>query len=175
MGGQNESGGSTPVAAEPQRVQIRRLRDGDLPAIRALDAALVRGDAAGLPQSQPASSLAPRRLTLAAFTTYVTDGCSVVAVCDNRVVGYLLARPLAYADERPLSVWVDDVAIHPDFQLSGIAESLYRALQRWARAEGVRALLTRLVAEDQVAQALHRSIGFEPHAMDALIWRADGD
>jgi len=175
MGAQHEHGGSNPAAAAPQQVQIRRLTDGDLPALRALDASQARRDAAaGLGHSTPASNLAPPRLTPAAFAAYVADGCSVVAVRDERVVGYLLARPLAYVDERPLSVWVDDVVVHSDFRSCAIAEGLLRALQGWARAEGVRALLTRLVAEDEVARTLHRSIGVEPHAKDALICRLDG-
>ncbi len=136
-------------------VLIRSLNANDFPALRALDDAVAR-------------------LTPDSFAAYVRDGCSVVAVLDGRPVGYLLARPLAYLDERPLSVWVDGVAVHPERQQHGVATALYRGFGDWARTQGIRAALTRVDVDDLVAQALHKSVGFEPHATDSLIWRFDG-
>ena len=144
------------VSAEARRVTVRRLCADDVAAVRPFDGTI------------------SRRFSPGVLAAYVADGCSVVAVLDDRMVGYLLARPLAYEDDRPLSVWVDVVEVHPEWRRRGIAGNLYGALGRWARSSGVRAVLTRVNGDDHAALLLHRSLGFEPHANDALIWRLDG-
>lgn len=163
-----------PSDTERSPLMIRCLRADDFPALRALDDAVANGrDAASLGEQRSARPIAQPHLTPAAFAAYVADGCCAVAALDGRVVGYLLARPLAYLDERPLSVWVDDITVEPDRRRCGIATALYRGFGEWARTAGIRAVLTRVGIDDQVGQALHRRVGFEPRSTDALIWRLD--
>jgi GNAT superfamily N-acetyltransferase len=105
------------------------------------------------------------------FTEYLRDGGSFVALADGVVVGYLLAQPLAYEGDAPLTLWIEAVVVHPAWRRRGIATALYRALGDWARAGGVTGALTRLPGDDPPAQALHRRAGFAPHREDLLLWR----
>ncbi|HEV2109464.1 MAG TPA: GNAT family N-acetyltransferase [Thermomicrobiales bacterium] len=104
-----------------------------------------------------------------------TDCCSYVAEIDGHCVGYLLVQSISYLDGKPLTLWIDDLAVHPDHRRRKIATALYRELGTWARAEGVKAILTRIPPDNAAARALHQQIGFEDHATGTLVWRLDRD
>jgi GNAT superfamily N-acetyltransferase len=92
---------------------------------------------------------------------------------DGEPVGCLLAQPISYCDDAPLTVWVDDLAVRPERRRRGVATALYRAFGAWASGVGVRAALTRVPPDDPAARALHRRVGFAAHATGALVWRFD--
>jgi L-amino acid N-acyltransferase YncA len=102
-------------------------------------------------------------------------GGSYVAEINGMCVGYLLVQSISYRDGKPLTLWIDDVAVHPDYRQRKIATLLYKELGAWARMEGVKAILTRISPENAVARALHRQFGFEEHATGTIVWRFDPD
>ena len=145
----------TDVADRPV---IRPLRASDRDALVAIDA----------PAGAVPSAAAPDT-----FGAHVQAGCSFVAELRAAPVGYLLAQPIAYRDDRPLTLWVEAVAVHPAYRRRGIAGALYREFGARARAAGATAVLTRVAPDDAAGLALHRRAGFTPHATGALIWRLD--
>lgn len=102
-----------------------------------------------------------------------TDCCSYVAGIDGHCVGYLLVQSLSYLDGKPLTLWIDDLMIHPDHLRRKIATTMYRELGAWARADGVTAILTRIPPDNAAARALHQQIGFEDQATGTVVWRLD--
>ena len=103
--------------------------------------------------------------------TVVEAGCSWLAERDGEPVGVLLAQPIAFLDDAPLTIWVEEIAVVPEERRRGVATALYRAFGAWARAAGAQGALTRLDPNDAAALALHRRVGFEPHGPGALLWR----
>lgn len=104
-----------------------------------------------------------------------TDCYSYVAGIDGHCVGYLLVQSLSYLGDKPLTLWIDDLMIHPDYLRRKIATTLYRELGSWARTEGVTAILTRIPPDNVAARALHQQIGFEDHATGTVVWRLNRD
>jgi GNAT superfamily N-acetyltransferase len=146
----------------------RPLQGRDYAAVRAIEDALQRHG--GL-AAAPARWEAARVITPDSFRSYLQAGCSHVGEAGGTPVGFLLAQPIAYADERPLTLWVEAIAVHPNHRRRGIAAALYRAFGAQARAAGVQAALARLPPGDAAARALHRRAGFAPHREDTVLWR----
>ena len=106
----------------------------------------------------------------AAFGEALADGGVYVATAAETVIGILGAQPIAYDGEKPYTLWVEVVAVHPAWQQRGIGTALHRALGRWAEEVGIQGVLT-AHAGDPVTDALHRHIGFVKHRDDLLLWR----
>lgn len=85
----------------------------------------------------------------------------LVAVLDDRVVGYLtLGRPTLLPSNA--HVWqVQGLAVHPDARRQGGARALLRAGVEEARTRGARRLTLRVLSTNPTAQALYASEGFE--------------
>ncbi|MCC6312452.1 MAG: GNAT family N-acetyltransferase [Thermomicrobiales bacterium] len=149
-----------PIYDEPTRaLTVRRLGPRDLPGVRVIAAASCRhGDAATMET---------------VFAAYLDSGCSFIATIGEEPVGWLLAQPISYCDDAPLTVWVDDVLVRPEHRRRGVAAALYLAFGAWAHGGAVRAALTRFPSEDAAARALHRRAGFAAHATGAVVWRFD--
>lgn len=153
---------------------VRPLRAEDYAAVRAIAAAVAGGDR-DPPRQSPAAENARLAVSPGAFAALVDGGCCWIAEAAGEPVGYLLAQPISYVEAAPLTVWVDEVAVHPDRRRRGVARALYAALGAWGRAAGVKAALTRVPPGDLAAWALHRRVGFEPHATGAIVWRFVAD
>lgn len=147
-------------AGEPR---FRHLLAEDYAAVCALDEGTSGGN-----QAQPST------ISLDAFVERVQAGCSYIAEIDDAPVAYLLAQPIAYLDSEPLTIWVEEIVVHPDWRRRGIASQLYQTFGRWARGKGVKAVLTRADPDNQAARALHQQVGFEPHSGETVIWRFEG-
>lgn len=115
-----------------------------------------------------ALALAGPAITPALFAACLADGCAVVAEAGGVIVGLLLASPLAYDGDAPLTLWVEAVAVAPAWRRRGVATDLYRALAVRASAAGAQGVLA---ATDPVAAAMHRRVGFAPHREGLLLWR----
>ena len=160
------------MTARPGDLAIRPAGSGDYPAVRAIaeaaSRAAPRADVAGR-----AGQDAQRTVTPETFASCVQDGHSYVATVQGAVVGYLLTQPIAFADLAPLTLWVEDIAVHPAHRRRSIATALYRTLGAGARAAGVQGVLVRLRRDDVAGHTLHRRVGFEPHIADTFVWRFD--
>ena len=120
---------------------------------------------------RPAPTEAPVGSPTDASVSPAEAGCAWVAELDGQPIGVLLAQPIAFVDDAPLTFWVEEIAVRPDQRRRGVATALYRAFGAWARAAGAQGVLTRIDPGDAAAIALHRRVGFEPHGTDALLWR----
>lgn len=109
-----------------------------------------------------------------AFGAATTSGGVYVATADEIMIGILGAQPIAYDGEKPYTLWVEIVAVHPAWRRQGIGTALYRALGHWAGQVGVQGALT-AYSDEPAAQTLHRRIGFVRHRDDLLLWRFDSD
>ena len=152
------------------RLTVRRFRPEDSGAVGTIRCPPPTD--AG-PSDHGASSADPTACAGASdpLASLVDAGCSWIAELDGRPVGVLLAKPIAFAGEAPLTVWVEEVVVHPPERRRGIATTLYRALGEWARVAGVRGVLTRVDPDDAAAVSLHRRVGFEAHATGTLLWQ----
>jgi len=140
---------------------IRAAVVADYPALCA--AAALGGPAAqqGLPDADTAAAL-------------MVEVPILVAANAGAIVGYLLASPLAYDDDVPVSLWLDAVAVVPDWRRRGLATALCAALAAAARTRGTRALLTSQPRDPALAALLAR-VGFVAHRDGVLLWRLDGE
>jgi GNAT superfamily N-acetyltransferase len=114
----------------------------------------------------------PLLATAAAFDEAIASGGLYVATIAERVIGILGAQPIAYDGEKPYTLWIEVIAVHPAWRRQGIGTALYQALGRWANGLGVHGALTAR-ADNPVANALHRQVGFVTHRDDLLLWRFD--
>jgi len=164
------------MAAPTTTPAIRLLRPSDHATFRALAAphAHQPGAAHHSPSPVPYGERW-RELSAATFDAYVATGCSYIAEVDGQLAGYLLAQPISFSEGKPLTIWVDDLAVHPDHHGPSIGAALYHALGTRARGEGVKAILTRLDTNSEAALTLHQRIGFEPHGTGAIVWRLESE
>lgn len=141
----------------PAGATIRAASAADYPALRT--AAGLCGTAAreGLPGVDTFAALAEEVPTL-------------VAVNADGIVGYLLASPLAYDADAPMSLWLEAVAVVPDWRRRGLATALCAAHASASRALGVRALLASSSIDPALA-ALLACVGFVVHRDGVLLWR----
>ena len=159
------------MTAPPHGPIIRRARTDDVATLEGIHDAARYGDPGRSDEPPvPKTGRMPAQVTIASF---VEAGWSYVAEVGDEVVGYLLAQPIAFVDAAPLTVWVEEVAVHPDHRRRGVATALYRALGEAARAAGAKAVLTRLHRDDAVALALHRRVGFQVHPTETVVWRLE--
>lgn len=162
------------MAASSITPTIRLLRLTDLATLR-----LIAGTGAHQPDTSVRSSPAFqfgerwREMSSATFAAYAASGCSYAAEMEGQLAGYLLAQPISYQDGSPLTIWVDAIAVHPDYQRQQIGTALYHVLGAWARTAGVKAILTRVDPANAAAVALHQRVGFEPHGTGAIVWRLE--
>jgi GNAT superfamily N-acetyltransferase len=108
------------------------------------------------------------------FAVLVRNVPLPVAVNGDTLVGYLLASPLAYDDDAPVSLWIEALAVVPGWRRQGLASALCAALASSAHTLGVRALLTS-PPPDPASAALLARVGFVAHRDDVLLWRLDGE
>lgn len=130
------------------RLTIRPLRATDDDALRAIAVAPPEG-----------------------FASHLPAACSFVAELRGTPIAFLLAQPIAYHDGTPLTLWVDGIAVHPDYRRRGVATALYRDFGAWAQAAGATAILARVDPDDPATLALHRRAGFVAHTPGTVIRR----
>ena len=78
----------------------------------------------------------------------------MVALCDERVVGYVGSQSVM--DEADMM----NIAVHPDFRRQGVAESLVLRLCQRLCEKGVHGLTLEVRASNEPAKALYEKIGF---------------
>ena len=85
----------------------------------------------------------------------------LVAVVDDRVVGYAYATPFA---DRPAYRWSCEVSLYvdPTRLAEGIGRLLYAALLERLADRGMRVAIAKIVQPNPASDAVHARFGFEP-------------
>ena len=107
-------------------------------------------------------------------------GGFALAVSDNEIRGFVLARSISYEAE------ILTLAIEPDFRRRGFAQALTEAAARLAETLGANSLFLEVAEDNPAGIALYAGIGFKPVGrrrgyytrgvaapVDALVMRRD--
>ena len=100
-------------------------------------------------------------LTPSRFRHYLKQRSSFVAEVENVVVGYLLCQPTSFVHGRRKELWLDYIAVLPEFRRKGVGSSLLSKAVLWARAHHFESLYTDLNPNNPESAGLLRKEGFE--------------
>ena len=87
---------------------------------------------------------------------------SIVAMCDNEVVGGLTAYELPMYYAKYSEVLIYDMAVLSEFQRKGIGKKLISALKKYCRKKGIQYIFVPANEEDAHALAFYTSTGGKP-------------
>jgi len=139
---------------------VRRLADGDVPAMRQLNAlfAVEFDDAERYASRPPADA-------------YLTDFLAkphviaLVAEQDGIITGGLVAYALDKFEQAQSEIYIYDLAVTEAFRRRGIATALIRALQGIARETGAWVIYVQADYGDEPAVALYTKLGVREDVM----------
>ncbi|HEU4513340.1 MAG TPA: GNAT family N-acetyltransferase [Nocardioidaceae bacterium] len=131
--------------------EIRVARAADETALAAIDAATWS------PDVTPA---AKRPADAPFFTDRTSPGDVLVAVLDERVVGYVSLRQTMPLPSHRHVLEVSGLAVDPRFRGQGIGRRLVEAAEQEAGRRGARKLSLRVLGPNAVAQRLYETCGF---------------
>lgn len=151
----------------PRRIRVSGLQETQLPALVELEQACTAMyhelgfDAAEVPAR-----------TLSDLAALGRQQDVRVAEADHVVAGYL-----AWHDEAPGVVYLEELSVHPDFQRFGVGTRLIEELRERALEHGLRHIVLRSWAKATWAQAFYEKAGFARLDGDAPLkvreWRAE--
>lgn len=140
-------------------IEVRRMREADLAAVLAVQAACYP------PAMQEAEDVVRARLLAA-------GPCTLVACADGAVAAYAFAYPSRRGQVTPLdavfslpaapdTLYLHDLAVLPAAHGRGLAQALLARLFAWARAAGLRHAA---LVSVQDSQAFWEARGYRAHA-----------
>lgn len=102
------------------------------------------------------------------YLAHVLDRCAggagriFVSEEEGAVVGFVgvLARVVPEPDETQAYAYVSDLVVLPAYRRRGIGRALLERAEAYARGEGARALRVGVLAKNEAAARLYRSLGF---------------
>lgn len=141
MTGDGSSPGEIPVT-------VRMANAGDLEQVIALDAKIT-----GLAKPDYWGDLFKR------FRRRRRERYILIAQTKGRMVGFIMGEVRAWEFGSPPCGWIFAVNVEPDTRLSGIATTLYDAIQDKFRQAGVTKIRTMLARDDTVIMSFFRSQG----------------
>jgi ribosomal protein S18 acetylase RimI-like enzyme len=102
------------------------------------------------------------------YLAHMLDRCAgaagriFVAEEDGAVVGFVgvLARVVPEPDEAQAYAYVSDLVVLPAYRRRGIGRALLERAEAYARGEGARVLRVGVLAKNEAAAGLYRSLGF---------------
>jgi ribosomal protein S18 acetylase RimI-like enzyme len=102
------------------------------------------------------------------YLAHVLDRCAggagriFVSEEDGTVVGFVgvLARVVPEPDEAQAYAYVSDLVVLPAHRRRGIGRALLERAEAYARGEGARVLRVGVLAKNEAAARLYRSLGF---------------
>ena len=102
------------------------------------------------------------------YLAHVLDRCAggagriFVSEEEGAVVGFVgvLARVVPEPDETQAYAYVSDLVVLPAYRRRGIGRALLERAEAYARGEGARVLRVGVLAKNEAAARLYRSLGF---------------
>ena len=151
--------GNTGPTARSAAIEVRGLTSADYDAVHALDIAIER-EYAGVKAWDELKGAQQRDLLVTSpdeLAICARAGFSLVAVADDRVIGFLLAfrEPLPFAR---LYVW--QVSVAAPYRRLGVAALMYTELVPRARAAGIQTIRANINLDNEASARLHERLGF---------------
>jgi len=89
----------------------------------------------------------------------------LVAVADEKVVGYVIAEKMMYREppgsKMKRSAHLLNIAVDPEFRHRGIGKALMETITTYLRGEGVNGIWLEVRASNLVARSFYSRMGFE--------------
>jgi L-amino acid N-acyltransferase YncA len=142
-----------------KKINVREMKLDDYRGVRAVDELTQRqylGPAWDeLEEAAKEVHLKSRR---SEFELNLATGYCFVGVLAESVVGFVLAH-----ETLPFrgTLYIRHIAVHPDYQGSGVGTSLYRALVEKTRRNGIRKITALINLDNLESMKLHEKLGFE--------------
>lgn len=132
------------------KVVIRKVTPGDVPAILAIDARIVGRDRAASWQQR-----------VYRYLEKYFPPVSHVAEVEGKVVGFILGDVRGWEYGLPSSGWIDIVGVLPEFQGQGIGGKLVEAFVQECFDRGMKPVHIMARLRDRRLQSFLRSLGFK--------------
>ncbi len=146
-------------------VTIRRLRNDDSDAVRALDRQILGPD-----RSRTWDQYVERFLAVHELDSLILPPWGAhVADQDGTIIGFIFAERQSRGYGLPPGARIVAIAVHPDARRSGIAQQLMERLCEECREEGIEEIYSVLRAEDVRDQAFLRSAGFDDATIKVFV------
>src|SRR5213594_789443 len=124
------------------RLKTRRLRSSDYRTVMRIEEFILDEYRQYLKRTHERDEV-PSGIQPAYFNYYVRTKSSF-ALVDSEVVGYILSQPVSFTDGQKKILWLDYVAVLPNFRRRGIGSSLLSKAENWATQHGCNMLYTSL-------------------------------
>jgi GNAT superfamily N-acetyltransferase len=117
--------------------------------------------------AEPTGAFAERCLARLIADTQ-TDGIMLVAVEDERVVGYIAGAAQHNMQEASAYFYVMDVSVAETMRGQGIGTDLMRAMEDFARQHGHTRLMIGVLASNVRVHQLYRRLGFRDYVVELV-------
>ena len=104
---------------------------------------------------------ATRSLTTSLFRHYLKQRSCFVVEVEGLVIGYILCQPTSFVHNRRRELWLDYIAVVPEFRRKGLGSSLLARVVMWARSHNFELVYTGLNPNNPESAGLLRKEGFE--------------
>ncbi len=94
------------------------------------------------------------------FLFYSSTGLSFVAKEGDQIVGFIFAQMVAHINSTPLTVWIENIGVHPEHRRKGIAYRLLRHVALEGKKKGAKVVHSSISIENVRSIMLHKKLGF---------------
>jgi GNAT superfamily N-acetyltransferase len=141
------------------RLKIRRLQSSDYTAVARVEKVVLEEYRQYLKRTGERDEV-PSGIKPAYFDHYVRTKSSFVALVDDEVVGFVLGQPMSFVDGEKRILWLDYIAVTPEFRRRGNGTLLLSSAEKWAKRHGCSFLYTTLNPNNAESKRLLGSNGF---------------
>jgi GNAT superfamily N-acetyltransferase len=141
------------------RLKIRRLQSSDYTAVARIEKAVLEEYRQCLRRTGERDEV-PSGIRPAYFDHYVRTKSSFVALVDGEVVGFILNQPVSFIDGEKKILWLDYIAVIPEFRRRGNGTLLLSSAEKWAKQHSCSILYTTLNPNNAESKRLLCSNGF---------------
>ena len=94
------------------------------------------------------------------YKFYYSTGLSFVAKEEGKIVGFIFAQMIPYINGAPLSVWIENIGVHPEHRRKGVAYQLLRRVALEGKKKGAKVVHSSISIENVRSIMLHKKLGF---------------